>query len=118
MHEIKPGGTWSEPYRVTCPYPDVVTVHCTAEDKLAGQGVALKFTKREVLAEGSILQVEYALVMDPNRGPPPGDPFHRIRYDVSLLDCGPEYNVSDFNATQTQHEERSATAPDTKRAYP
>jgi hypothetical protein len=85
--------------------------YCMNEDKLAGQGVAIKIARGSVPEKGNVLQLEYALVKDPNRGPT-GDKTHRINYDISLLDCGPEYaDISDFSATTQQHLEKVEQCP-------
>jgi hypothetical protein len=152
-HVIESGGTYSEPFRVTCPYPkgwtmetafdlnadwikdaDVTTYKqlvstkkkddqgrwltsgwCIPEDKLAGQGVAIKIAKGDAPVQGTLLQLEYALVKDPNRVDPNNgvrDDFHRINYDVSLLDCGIERaNQSDFNPTPEMLQEKFEMCP-------
>jgi len=141
MHPIVPNGTWIEPFRVTCPYPQGWTMeagyannatwegyeqltsntakddktgkpltagYCVSEDKLAGQGVAIKIAREPIPEKGKVLQFEYALVKDPNRG----DKTHRINYDVSLLDCGPEHaDITDSTASAEQLQEKFDHCP-------
>ncbi|KAF1963547.1 hypothetical protein CC80DRAFT_370740, partial [Byssothecium circinans] len=112
MHPIPAGGRYAEPMRVTCPRinNNIETMYCAPEDKLAGQGVAFKLATTNISAP-DILQIEYALVKDPERGGPPGDTFHRLNYDVSLLDCGSRDNISDFNATPQQYKDKADACP-------
>ncbi|KAF2012237.1 hypothetical protein BU24DRAFT_485645 [Aaosphaeria arxii CBS 175.79] len=109
---IKANSTYTEPYRITCPIPVNGTFphgqYCADEDKLAGQGISMKFGRTTDAAAGGILQFEYALVQDPVRG----DDFHRLNYDVSLLDCGTiQSGVVDANATKIQHTDKVDNCP-------
>jgi hypothetical protein len=84
-HQLEPGSTYTEPYRITCPIP-VNNSHgyCSTYDTLYGQGVSMKIGRTNISTE--ILQIEYALVKNPMRVPPAT--FQRLEYDISLLDCG------------------------------
>jgi hypothetical protein len=131
-HTIPPGEMYTEPFRMTCPLPkgwdpklksaatnatgyqvlinplptEPNNLYCIAEDKLAGQGISVKIAKTD-LPSGDILQLEYAIVMDPNRG----DTFQRMNYDVSLLNCAARDNITDFSATTADHDEKIALCP-------
>jgi hypothetical protein len=85
-----------------------VAGYCIPEDKLAGQGVAIKITNSTIPEAGKIIQLEYTLVQDFTRH----DTYHRFNYDVSLLDCGPVYdNYTDYNATGTMLQEKFDHCP-------
>jgi hypothetical protein len=96
-HPILSGGDHTETYRITCPITVNTTKgYCWSHDKLAGQGVSMKISNDNTTND--ILQVEYALVKNPMRGPD-GDTIHRLHYDISLLDCArPEMYVDVYKA--------------------
>ncbi|KAF1848571.1 uncharacterized protein K460DRAFT_334845 [Cucurbitaria berberidis CBS 394.84] len=83
MHTIPSGEKHTEQYRVTCPPAKNGTEgYCWDHDKLRGQGVAIKISNNQSLA-GDISQFEYALIQNPLDN----TTYHKLNYDVSLLDC-------------------------------
>ncbi|KAF2115560.1 hypothetical protein BDV96DRAFT_521108 [Lophiotrema nucula] len=84
MRTIRSNEFIVEPYRQTCfqkKQDAGFHWYCPEVDKAAGQGVSIKISKDNTMA--NIIQFEYALVMDTARG----DNFYRLNYDVSMLDC-------------------------------
>ncbi|KAF1916066.1 hypothetical protein BDU57DRAFT_515916 [Ampelomyces quisqualis] len=83
QHHIFPGGSYTEPYRFTCPIPvnETEGTYKWAEDKLSGQGVSMKVSRTS--NKSDITQIEWALLMNPKRN----DKFYRLDYDISLLNC-------------------------------
>jgi hypothetical protein len=81
QHAIASGASHKEPFRVTCPNVEGAEEYCADYDKLRGQGVSLKIFTAANPSE--VLQFEYALVQNPLDELP----YHRLNYDVSLLDC-------------------------------
>lgn len=119
MYTIAPNTSYSEDYRITCPPAlNGTWGYCWDHDKLRGQGISLKLSKNNTVAS-DILQLEYALVMNPLRG----DTFNRFEYDVSLLDCGdPVWNkeayggagrgvITDGDATTADHDIKLDSCP-------
>lgn len=108
FHEITPAGIFIEPFRASagCMYQGE-PIYCQDEDRLAGQAISFKISfDREPSAP--ITQFEYALYQNPIIK----DPFKKLIYDVSLLDCGqPAENVVDFNATVEMHNQKLAQCP-------
>jgi hypothetical protein len=89
--KIPAGTTHEEPFREVATDP---TLH-----KLQGQGISIKLTQSPKDYANNVLQLEYALIQNPNR---PGT-IKRISYDVSLLDCakphGDHINVTDAQSS-------------------
>jgi hypothetical protein len=81
QHAIASGASHKEPFRVTCPNVEGAEEYCADYDKLRGQGVSLKIFTAANPSEA--LQFEYALVQNPLDELP----YHKLNYDVSLLDC-------------------------------
>jgi hypothetical protein len=116
MTQLEPGGTWAEPYRVTCPKglkknDNDTKIYCANEDKVAGQGISVKIASTP--GSNNIFQFEYALLQDPARGES-GDKFRRLNYDVSLLDCAAPTdcrNITDVCATPEEQERKAAGCP-------
>ncbi|CAI9629730.1 unnamed protein product [Alternaria burnsii] len=81
QHTIASGASYNESFRVTCPNVEGAEEYCADYDKLRGQGVSLKIFTAANLSEA--LQFEYALVQNPLDELP----YHKLNYDVSLLDC-------------------------------
>lgn len=109
MHVVEPGTNYSEPYRVTCPPAKNHTEgYCYDYDKLRGQGVAIKISRNESVA-ADLLQLEYALLQNPLDG----DEYHKLYYDVSLLDCAAPENIatSDVSATTEQYQDKIHYCP-------
>ncbi|KAL1595067.1 hypothetical protein SLS60_009754 [Paraconiothyrium brasiliense] len=108
-HEIPSHGNYAEPYRASggCAYTGTPP-YCPDEDKLAGQAISMKISKTNNTADQEITQFEYALYQNPATT----DKFKRLYYDVSLLDCGkPDVAVTDFDATDAQHEKKLELCP-------
>ncbi|CAN9426639.1 unnamed protein product [Alternaria sp. RS040] len=81
QHTIASGARYNESFRVTCPNVEGAEEYCADYDKLRGQGVSLKIFTAANPSEA--LQFEYALVQNPLDELP----YHKLNYDVSLLDC-------------------------------
>jgi len=111
INTIGPGNTHTESYRVTasCPNAKVNNVsmgqYCPQQDKLGGQAVSMKVAKSKETWQ-NILQIEYALFQNPDRG----DKFRRLDYDISLLNCAtpPVENITDITATAEDHVQKVA----------
>ncbi|CAO2654148.1 Nn.00g108810.m01.CDS01 [Neocucurbitaria sp. VM-36] len=87
MYTIPSGKFYTEPYRITCP-PAIngSDGYCWDYDKLRGQGVSIKVSNNQSVAE-DVLQFE-------------------LYYDVSLLDCGKVANYAanyGFDLTDPNH---------------
>jgi len=99
-HAIASGGSYTEPYRVTCPNVEGADAYCADQDKLRGQGISLKIVNPAKPDEAT--QFEYALVQNPLDNAS----YHRLNYDISLLDCAdPQDHASLYgiNFNDTNH---------------
>lgn len=95
---IPANSSHQEPYRETCPKPSshnlmTPTPTCPSLNKMEGQAISMKISKDKDGPE-SILQLEYALLKNPERG----DKFPRLDYDISLLNCAQIENVTEVQA--------------------
>lgn len=94
---LRQGHTHTEPYREICLKPRhhlamIPPPVCAELDKIEGEGTVFKISKNKV-GDGpeSIFQLEYSFIQNVERG----DDFPRLDYDISLLDCGPRYDISE-----------------------
>jgi hypothetical protein len=106
MHTIQPANYWNESFRVTCPKMNETHEYCPEADKAAGQGVSFKISRDQELATDHT-QFEYALLQNPHDG----DTARRLRYDVSLLDCGRISGIKDIEATDEHHRDKLEHCP-------
>lgn len=99
INPIYAGETHYEVYRQTCPKPPEhsdmkIPPNCPELNKMEGQGISIKITD-DSKNLSNILQLEYALVQNPQRH----DNFVRLDYDISLLNCAvPRDNITDIQA--------------------
>jgi hypothetical protein len=74
IHPVPPNGTFTAPFRETCPnLKNITDPYCADMDKLRGQDVALKIAN--ITHPSEIMQLGYALV------------DRKFNYDGSRLDC-------------------------------
>ncbi|KAF2876688.1 hypothetical protein BDV95DRAFT_590762 [Massariosphaeria phaeospora] len=104
LGSLEANGVYTEPYRITCP----TDTPCESQDKVAGAGVSIKLSRtKEPPKEpdiANVTQIEYALLQKP------GEPFHKLNYDFSLLDCA-KVNVTDIGGTAAQHDDKVKLCP-------
>jgi hypothetical protein len=95
------GGVVQQKYFISCPLPlgcnGCKPAICKTTGQLAGAGVSIKFMD-ETQNVSNMLQLEYTLISNPNRG----DDFLRLDYDISLLDCARIDNVTDAMAMKSK----------------
>jgi hypothetical protein len=108
QHFIASGKDYSEPFRVTCPNVAGEDPYCADYDKLRGQGVSLKISNTTNPSE--VLQLEYALVQNPLDKLD----YHKLNYDVSLLDCADPLDHPELWGDDAKITDKDASAEDRK----